>query len=256
MTHTEAQAKESIRERAVEFFQAEVKRRYALSNLYENEELQRRELLRGISQEDLNTMKSFFLEIMYPSVQERDRRDHSLHVLTGMLTDFSSLVSFFPSVPRIAFKYGFLFPEALRAGRDVIHAYHTSNDLENSVVTALSDQLDIRDSHETPDTISREQILSAFTKTSLEKGRRLVRQVQRLVEHGKRRRLMNATIDILSDLKKSTHDEDRIAAVEYVIDVVDEVRELAEHYSNEQIDQLVEIATVVENQYLDEFEPE
>ena len=254
MAHTQASINESIRQQAVDFFQEEVKRRYSISELYENEELAKQNLLEGISQEDLNTLKSFFLEIMYPGVQERERRDHSLHVLTGMLTDPGSLVSFFPSVPRIAFRYGFLFPEAIRAGRDVIHAYHLSNDLENSVVATLTQQLGLAEDDEPPETISRSQILAAFTQASLEKGRGLVKQVQRLVEHGKRRRLMDATIDILSDLKKSTRNEDRIAAVEYVIEVVDRVRKLAEQYSNEQIDQLVHIATVVENQYLDELE--
>jgi hypothetical protein len=256
MAHTEARINESIREQAVDFFQEEVKRRYSISTLYENEELKERGLLEGVSQEDLNTLKSFFLEIMYPGLQERERRDHSLHVLTGMLTDPASLVSFFPSVPRIAFRYGFLFPEAIRAGRDVIHAYHLSNDLENSVVATLTEQLGVEEDDEPPETISRRQILHAFTQTSLDKGRGLVKQVQRLVEHGKRRRLMDATIDILSDLKKSTRNEDRIAAVDYVIEVVDQVRRLAEQYSDKQIEQLVHIATLVENQYLDEVEAE
>ena len=251
----------ALRGATVSFFHQEIDARYRLAQLHEKSELQQEQVLEGITQEDLDTIKHFFRKVMYPPLDERERRDHSLRTLSGMLTDPSNLVSFFPSVPRIALKYGFLFPEAVKAGRDVLHAYHISTELEDRLVETLRERIQregrpgdpdaAQEANESWPPLRSDEVCSAYAALPMKKARSLVTQVRHVVEHGKRRKLMDATSDILADLKKSTANQDRIAAVDYVIQVIQEVRGLADHYGNDKIDRLLRIAQIVENDYLD-----
>jgi hypothetical protein len=148
----------------------------------------------------------------------------------------------------------------------VLHAYHISTELEDHLVHDLREQVHHEKRPTTPDLaaennagwppVDRGEVRRAYAALPTDKARKLVRQVQHVVEHGKRRRLMDATRDILSDLKKSTHNDDRIAAVDYVIQVIEEVRSLADQYGNEKIERLVRVAQIVEEDYLDELAAE
>ncbi|MFP4485136.1 MAG: hypothetical protein ACLFO1_09815 [Spirochaetaceae bacterium] len=241
-----------LRKAAVSFSHDEIDARYDLAALESRQEIRDKNLLEGIGREDIDNIKQFVQEVMYPPVEERERRDQALHTLTHMLTDPANLISFFPSVPRIAFTYGLLFPEAIRAGRDVLRAYHTSRELEDALVDELSRRLEQpRDAEEV--TPSHDEVRRAFASLSLDPARRLVDQVRRVVEHGKRRRLMDATIDILTDLKKSSHDRGQADAVDYIIGVISHVRRLAKQYTDDQIGRLIRLAEIVENDYLDEI---
>ena len=243
---------EALRKAAVSFSHDEIAARYDYDALASRRDIQEEDLLEGIGQEDIANIKQFFQEVMYPPVEEREHRDRALHTLTHMLTDPANLVSFFPSVPRIAFKYGFLFPEAIRAGRDVLRAYHTSRELEDALVEELERRAEVSPGDGAVG-VSHEEVRRAFASLSLEPARRLVSQVKRVVEHGKRRRLMDATIDILTDLKRSSHDGEEEDAVNYVLGVISDVRDLATQYGDDRIEQLIRLAEIVENDYLDDL---
>lgn len=240
-----------VRERVVAFFRHELEHRYRLTELGENEEIRREDLLDGLTQQDLDRIKDFFLDVMYPPPEERQRWDQALKTLGDMLTDPGNLVSLFPSVPRIALRYGMVFPEALRAGRDVLRAYHTSTELEAELVAQIRAERPGAEASEI-EAMTAEQLRGAYAGVSLDKARRLVGEVRRVVEHGKRRRLMEATREILSELKRHSRSERRSQAVAYVVSVVTQVEEIAEQYREDQIEKLVRIAEIVENDYLDQ----
>ena len=112
-----------IREQAVKLLHDEFSARYEMDAIRATLPADKQHLLEGIEQEDIDILKIFFFNTIYPKMKERYERDKSFESMTKMLKNPAKLSRFIPSFPSLFLKYASIWPSAINVGINAMMAY-------------------------------------------------------------------------------------------------------------------------------------
>jgi hypothetical protein len=246
---------ESLRPAVVAFYQAEIDRRYTLEYLRTVPAITEDGLLDTVGQNDLETFKEFFKRVLYPSGEERARRDEAVEAVTGLLNDKSRVMGLLPKAPKLLLKHGPALATARQAGLELLGGYRSASRMEDELLaeverTAREAGYDLRDSRRIPNSVFR----TAFAAIPRSIKEDVAKRVHKLSTLAIRDHVVRATRDVLSELHAAVATDDEAWALEYAMSVLDEVRELARAYDREQVKRFLRVAELLEAHYLDEME--
>ncbi|MFO7848613.1 MAG: hypothetical protein R6V67_01525 [Spirochaetia bacterium] len=117
-------------QKIIRYFREELEQRYRIEHLQEIPSIDKENLLEGVSQENIDRVKDFFGEVLYPTGEERHKRDKSVEKVVAMLNNSARLMTLLPKLPGIVFKHGGALVTAGRAGSAVLSAYRFSSKIE------------------------------------------------------------------------------------------------------------------------------
>ncbi len=245
---------QQIRREVVNRFHDELFRRYQQSYLEQIDEIREQRLLEGMSQSDIDRVKLFFARFLYPSFEQRLQRDHNLESVELMLRNPSRVMAALPSLPRLLLKHGPSIPAALETGHKVVEAYRLAGELEDQMVHNLALRCQQEDTEpEAAAGIDHQRYAEAYAATDHEKTRTLIGLTEEVVGFARRRKHVEATIEILRVFRRIASGEEEEAATDYVLHVLHEVLSIADSFSDDTMRRMVHIARLAETHYQQEM---
>ncbi len=246
----EERTEQELRQALGRFFHREVDRRYDPERMEGLPEVAERGLLDGVSEEDLERVKTFFKRVMYPVGGERRHQERHMEAVTEILSSSSSVISMLPRLPGLIMRHGTRIAGVSRAGLQVITAYQRARKVEERVIDAAFelDDDDLEEAGENDDPPD-ELFRRAYACVEEHEIREMVRLTDKIVRLGADRRLMAATLEVVESLRDQCDDPSDAAALDYVRSVALDVQELSRQFSRGEIDQILELAGAVELHY-------
>lgn len=175
MSDTNSEISHHTRSEVVRLFHEDLYRRYTLTYLRSIDEIRQRDLLKGISETDIGRVKQFFAHVLYPTIDERERRDQSFGSVEVMLSNPAKLISILPSMPKLLLKYGGALRKSLDAGRKVVEAFELASEIEDELVLELLKVYRAENREFSPHTrVDRDTYQRAYTHMDQQKNRRMV----------------------------------------------------------------------------------
>ncbi len=236
------------------FFHRQLDLRYDMAYLRDLPDVNARGLLEHVNQEHLDSVKTFFKQVMYPVGRERKHQERHMERVVAILSSASSVVSMLPGLPGIIFRHGTRLAGVSMAGLQVVSAYQNARKQERRVLTALVDiceeeygYITVPEVDQIPDVFFRR----AYASITAEDLRRTIRSTEKTVQLGSDSRLMVATIDVVEALRDRVDDPADAAALEYVRSVAEDVQSLSQQFSQHHIDRILELSRLVEHHYFD-----
>lgn len=93
--------------------------------------------LKPIPQETVDKLLVFFLEHVYPTLEKRKALDEAFGALAGFIREPAKIWGILGNLAMAIFRFGRMFPQALRAGLSALHSYTTAHDLESRLMDAM-----------------------------------------------------------------------------------------------------------------------
>lgn len=90
----------------------------------------------GLTPEVIESVRDFFLNSIYPDVDERHRLDEAFQTLGSFISKPSKIWRLLGSMTTAIFKFGRLFPAALKAGYKSLQSYLDAKKFEQSLLVA------------------------------------------------------------------------------------------------------------------------
>lgn len=248
-----------LHEKTIEFFRAEVDRRYQISYLRSVPSIYEEGLLNGVDQETIDRAKVFFREVLYPSSENRSLRDESVEKVMDILGNRGRILSLLPKMPRFFLKYGPALVTAAEAGLEVLSTFRLSTRIEKEVVEHLDELCEeegIDIDSDAPDTSVRipERLMQrAFVLVPQHRVEKMTEHLRKLTRRGMQRGTIDATEDVLKELHRGVETRQEKQAIDYALWVLDRLDEEVKAHSREMMERLLEIAERVEHYYLEEL---
>jgi len=133
----------ALREIVLGFYRDELQRRYQLINVRRFEEFEK------ISDKQITGLRDYFLEQIYPPLQQRDRLDAAFDRLGEMLRSPKRMSPLLSAALTSLWRMGTKIPAAVSTGKASIDAYLKTRKLEARLIeTATKVKLKSKDAHD------------------------------------------------------------------------------------------------------------
>lgn len=106
-----------LRHAVIEFYREEIRKRYLRTNM------RRFDHFRDVSDDNIDQLRTFFLEHIYPPVKDRDTLDDAIHHMGAVIKSPRRLRPIMGAALTSMFKMGTSLPAALSAGNNTLDAY-------------------------------------------------------------------------------------------------------------------------------------
>jgi hypothetical protein len=245
---------EQLHRMLINFFREEVERRYRMEYLRTIPAIEREGLLEEIDQEAIDAGKDFFQNVLYPSGEERQRRDESVEAVMAILGSRGRLLALLPRMPGFLVKHGGALMTASRAGLEVLAAFRQSTRVEKIAAANLRELCEQRGIN--PDDtgeIPRELLRRAFAMISRRQSEKMIRHLKNLTELGMRRGTVDATREVLTALRELVESEEEREALDYAIGVLSRLDHLVRSFDRRELQRFVQISEYTERHYLEEL---
>jgi hypothetical protein len=249
--------REVLHRKVIEFFRAEVDRRYRMEYLKEVSGVQENDLLDAVDAETLERAKHFFKEVLYPVGEERSLRDESVEEVMDILGNRGRIMALLPKMPGFLLRHGPALVTAARAGLEVLSTFRLSTEIENQAVEHL-DELREEEGMEPfyesdGDVIPEDLLRRAFALVPPRKVERMMAHLRKLTRLGMQRGTVAATQEVLSEIRSGVDSSHEKEAIDYALWVLERLDEEVEAHSRPLMEQLLQIAEHVEQHYLEEL---
>lgn len=94
------------------------------------------ELPEGVEEKEILALKEYFLDYIYPPPAERERLEASFETLKHFLSQPTKVWFLLGNMATAIFKYGRMFPQALKAGYSALEAYLKATEFEEKLLRA------------------------------------------------------------------------------------------------------------------------
>ncbi len=247
----------------IEFFRAEVDRRYRMEYLQEVPKLHENGLLEGVAEDTVARAKLFFKEVLYPVGDERRLRDESVEEVLDILGDQGRIMSLLPKMPGFLLRYGSSLVTAARAGLEVLSTFRFSTEIENQAVEHLEELCDEEgievETESAPGAesggrvIPEELLRRAFALVPPRRVEKMMAHLRKLTRLGMHRGTVAATQEVLSAIREGVETAHEEEAIDYALWVLERLDEEVEAHRRPLMERLVKITEYVERYYLEEL---
>ena len=243
-----------LREELGHFFHRELDRRYEDSYLEQIPEVAEAGLFKTVPREQIERIKAFFKQVMYPVGSAREERDRGVETVAALLESTSSLISLLPQLPTIVLRHDIRIPAITGAGLHVVASYRRARHLEEKVLHRLQElceeeEIDPAQDAEVPPPLFRE----AYGSLEERETDKMLDDIKRIVRLGMRESLISSTIDIVSRVEDSRKSREEQDALSYVRSVLEEVRGLSRAYTEAQVKEVLRLSEMTERYYFEQL---
>lgn len=149
-----------------------------------------------VTEENIEDVKVFFSQSMYPAADDRERVDEAFDSLRHYITDPIKIWGLLGNMASAIFKFGAQFPSALKAGMQTLRAYTDAKKFEYKM-TASAKEL----GYAAP--LTDEEFLGCLKGIPREEAEHFIGDVEKLFTSLSDTVLLRKTIAILKDVVKS-----------------------------------------------------
>ena len=265
-TQTEDKIERIVRDQAVKCIQLDFNDRYEMDHIRVVLGAENARLLNGISQTEIDMLKEFFFNTIYPRMGEREERDKSFESMVTMLKHPAKLGRFIPSLPLLVIRYARIWPTAVNVGISAMMAYLYSLRIEALVAkeamalcqergVAIDERFDMdMDLYE-----------AAFVRVPYTHSKRMLHAAIKVMNAGKNPSLVRTTRNIINDVLGSFQRLDKqraetgqppvygdiIRALEFGERVLDQVDTVFGAIGQDNIGRVIKITQLNETHHLD-----
>lgn len=254
-----------VRDQAVKCIHQDFDSRYDMEHIRRVLGPENARLLQGVSQNDIDMLKQFFFNTIYPRMGERAERDKSFESMVAMLKHPSRLGRFIPSLPVLVLKYARVWPTAVNVGVNAMMAYLYSLRIEELVsreaVAILKEQGRAPDERFEMDIALYEK---AFVRVPLSHSRRMLSSAVKVMKAGKNPDLVKTARNILNDVRgnfvrldKQRRDagqppmyEDIVRALNFGETVLNQVQSVFGALGEEKLTRVIRITEINETHHI------
>lgn len=175
----------------VTFYREEIERRYQLENIRRFEEFE------DVTDDQARALRDYFLERIYPPIDDRERLDLALERLRGVLRSPKRMAPFTRAGLTSMWKLGSRLPGAVRAGLSVLDAYHEARKLEETMVRTAQEQ-----GVAPEDAGDRGKMIGIMVDVPEADVKRLIRDILALFHTLSNTRLLDTAVDFLGTCRE------------------------------------------------------
>ena len=234
----------SRREAVLAFYRDELRARYAPEHAQQFDEM------RAIPAEDLEALRDYFLDHVYPPPSEREHLDAAFDRLADMFRSPRRLQPLLSTAWSSLWKLGRQIPAAVSAGRNTLDAYWQTRRIEE-VLVSNAEEIGLTEE----DTHDRGQMLRLVAAVPERDVKRLIEDVLGLFKTFANRKLLDSTVEIMEaslaamEKRRDIYSEDEVAGLTLGLGIVSGGRTLYEQVGGEVFPHLVEGVRQVENDW-------
>jgi hypothetical protein len=265
-TQPEDRTEQIIRDQAVKCIHLDFDTRYDMNHIRKVLGRENTHLLDGVTQNDINMLKEFFFNTIYPQMGERAERDKSFESMVKMLKQPARLGRFIPSLPLLVLRYARVWPTAVNVGVNAMMAYLYSLRIEELVtretIAILQEKGAAVDEHFDMDMALYEQ---AFVRVPYSHSKRMLTSAVKVMKAGKNPQLVKTTRNILDDVRGNFERLDKpriqagqppmyqdiIRALNFGETVLNQVQSVFGSLGEEKLTRVIRITEINEMQHID-----
>lgn len=177
---------EALWRAVVSFYRSEIERRYQLDNIRRFDEFEH------VTDDQARALRDYFLEHIYPPIDDRQRLDIALERLRDVLRSPKRMAPFMKVGLASVWKLGANLPSAVKAGLSVLDAYHEARKLEDTMVDTAQ-RLGVT----AADASDRHRMLSIIVDVPEADVMRLVKDIIALFRVLSNTKLLETAVDFL-----------------------------------------------------------
>lgn len=163
------EANQTLRTAIIEFYRAELERRYQLDNV------RRFDAFAEVSDHQIENLRDYFMQRIYPPMDKREELDFAIDHLGGVLRSPKRMRPLLGVAMATVWKMGHRLPAAVSAGLSTVDAYRESRKLENYLLSyAVKRKLTV------PDTAHRENMVALIAGVPEKEVKRLIYDILNL----------------------------------------------------------------------------
>lgn len=226
--------------------------RSSLLSRYGTENLQRYPELAEIDRPTVDRLVHYFLELLYPPLEERKKLDNAFQSLSNFVHSPSKLMGVLGNIPYAVVKFGKMLFSALQAGMNALRSYLAAHRFERKLYEAalpfLEKNIDISEEKvffsllvQIPKSEAdefREQIVKLFEILSKQE---LLQKVQDVMLH------------VIEKMKTKPHiySEEEIAGIQMGYGIIEKGKEIFGNLKEEEVKLVLMGIDLIEKDYFD-----
>lgn len=202
--------------------------------------------------ERINRFRRYFLEYVYPDLEQRDALNEAFESLDNYIKNPDKLLRILIDSSRLIFKFGRHLPKILKAGIQALRSFRKANEFERKLVKSALDKAQTppfkkEDIHTFIRGLSRNEIdqfiESSESLFSVLHDRKLVKKIQEIVEY------------LIQKMKQrpNVYSEAEIKGLSIGYEMIKNGDQLFNEMSTEDQQQIFEFIVMVERDTLDQI---
>jgi hypothetical protein len=204
----------------------------------------------NITPEIAETLKSYFLENLYPSPAKREKLDAAFTELENYVMHPSKIWNLLGNITAAIFRFGFQFPAAVKAGLISMEAYSSAKHFENTLTHAA-----IEKNFTIP--VSDEQFYQCLVAIPKDDLYKFISELEQLFETFTNTDLLSKTIGIMEDVldrmkqKPDMYGPNEVEAIELGIDIMQKGHDLFIQYDDDMKQEILRFISDNEKHFIE-----
>lgn len=226
--------------------------RSSLLARYSNENLSRFPELSGIDRPTVDRLVHYFLELLYPPLEDRKKLDNAFTSLSNFVHSPSKLMGVLGNIPYAVMKFGKMLFSALQAGMNALRSYLAAHRFERKLYEAAKPFL------ESGTDISREeiffQLLVQIPKSEADEFRE---QIVKLFEILSKQELLIKVQDVMLHViekmksKPNLYTPEEIEGIQMGYGIIDKGKEIFGNLRENEIQLVLKGIDLVEKEFFE-----
>jgi hypothetical protein len=228
--------------------------RELVAERYEFKSLQSKFILdESVTQELTDKVKTYFLNYIYPSKDQREILNKAFQDLDKHMKNPSHLLKLVGDAPVIIFKFGWQFPKAIRAGMQTLKSFKAATKFEK-------DLLKIARKKGAKSPIGAKLFEEIIADLPQDELRDFIDEFEDLLTSLTDSNLLKKTTEILKELVSNMKDQDKfysseeVAAMRIGIDILENGYHLFDNMSAAEKEEMIELIMKAEHHFIQELD--
>ncbi|MBX2901969.1 MAG: hypothetical protein KF872_00340 [Chitinophagales bacterium] len=228
----------------IERYRETIHARYQFSQIKDNKNLPD-----FFTQEKADELRNFFLQNLYPDINKRQELDAAFARLESYVNDPAKIWGILGNLTAAIFRFGILFPKAIKAGIETLHTHTAARNFEELLLqTALKQNLTAP--------VTEAQLLQCIADLPQKKIQQFIDELCNLFLIITDTKMLEKTIGILEDVatrmkaNTKTYDKNDVQAILLGANILKMGKELMQQYNDHEKKAIVEFIAQTETKFI------
>ncbi|MEX0811898.1 MAG: hypothetical protein WD048_06755 [Chitinophagales bacterium] len=237
--------KKNLNAHLIEKYREMVRKRYDYERLAENYDLPR-----GINRELVQTVRNYFLMVMYPSIEVREELDEAFTYLSSYVRHPTKVFKLIGSMSSAVFTFGFQLPRALRAGMLSLEAFLNTKKFEGRIKESI-----VEIGMKVP--ISDEDYRHAMAAIPENEAKKFLRDIEHLLEFLTDTSLLKKTVEVMETVvlkmekNPETFSQEEVSGIQLGIEIMNNGYVVFEDMDRRTKKNMIQLISKVERDFME-----
>lgn len=229
----------------IEKYRELLRKRYDFDYLSENYQLPD-----GINKELVQTVRNYFLMVLYPSIDVREELDEAFTYLSNYVHHPSKVFKLIGSMSTAIFTFGLQLPRALRAGVLSLEAFLNAKKFEGRIKDSIENL-----GMEVP--VSDKEYMQAIASIQEQEAQKFLRDIEHLLEFMTDTSLLKKTVEVMETVVRKmeknpdTFNKEEIGGIQLGIEIMNNGCVVFEDMDKTSKKNMIELISKVEKDFMD-----